>query len=175
MKTLLILRHAKAEAHGNAESDHGRALVPQGQDAAARMGVYLREKDLIPDIIFCSDAVRTVETLQRITPFLPDGIPQIVDQSFYLAEGSVLLRSVKNTEDTYQRILLIGHNPGCQELVLSLPADRNAASAMALPSKFPTAALAVLDFDIDQWSDLKIGIGYLVDLASPRELPDPST
>ncbi len=175
MKTLLILRHAKAQAQRNAESDHGRALAPQGQEASARMGVYLREKDLIPDIIYCSDAVRTVETLQRITPFLPDGIPQIIDGSFYLAEGSALLRSVKNTEDKYQRILLIGHNPGCQELAWSLPTDRNGASAMTLPNKFPTAALAVLDFDIDQWSDLKAGIGYLIDLVSPRELPDRST
>ena len=173
MKTLLILRHAKAEPQGKAESDHDRALTHQGQDSAARMGVYLREKDLIPDLIYCSDAVRTVETLQRITPCLADGIPQIIDKKFNLAEGSALLRSIKSSEDKYQRIMLVGHNPGCEVLALTVLKDHNTAPAMTLRNKFPPAALAVLNFDIDQWSDLEAGIGCLVDLVSPRELSDP--
>ncbi len=175
MKTLLILRHAKAEPHGQAESDHDRALTLQGQNTAASIGFYLRENDLIPDLIFCSDAVRTVETLQHITPFLADGISQIIDKRFYLAEGSALFRSVKNTEDKYQRILLVGHNPGCEVLALTLLKDHNTAPVMTLRNEFPTAALAVFNFDIDQWSDLEAEIGCLVDFVLARELPDPST
>ena len=133
----------------------------------------MRAKDLAPDCILCSDATRTLETLECIARSLPDDPPRTFDKKLYLAESATLLQSLRKLDDTYQRILLVGHNPGCQDLARSLVKDRNAELAITMRHKFPTAGLAVLDFDINQWSDLQAGTGYLADLAFPSDMPEP--
>jgi phosphohistidine phosphatase len=173
MKRLLILRHAKAGPHDE-KQDKQRDLVERGREDSARMGRAMREKGYVPDLVFCSSAKRTVETWNYAAPALDsDPAVEFLDALYDASETSILkcLRAVKKTAPV---LLYIGHNPGLERLAKLLarkpkePAERRAYAAMA--EKFPTAALAVLEFDVGKWADIAPASGTLSDFLTPKAL-----
>ena len=138
------------------------------------MGGYMREKKYVPSLVLCSTAARTRETLELLLPAL-GASPEIrYEDSLYLAVWPRLLDAVRTSPDAATPLLLIGHNPGIEQLAAALmrkPATlKGRAFADQLAEKFPTAALAVLDFRGDDWAAVKPGAGRLANFVRPKDL-----
>ena len=132
------------------------------------MADYLARKGVRPDLVLCSSAARTRETLERIAPVLRPDAQVEVEDGLYAAGASELLARLQRVPDAVESVLLIGHNPGCQDLALRL-----AGGGSELPrllEKLPTGALAVLELRGCTWSGLEPGDAELLDLVLPREL-----
>lgn len=175
LKTLYVLRHAKSDWSDGGLNDHDRPLNKRGLKAAPRMGAYLREKKYRPDLILCSTAKRAAETLDLIKPSLGD-VPVRYEQALYLASWDKLLERVRWIDDGASSALLIGHNPGLEELCVILSMRPKSASeterARMVAEKFPTCALAVLTFSVQSWRSVAQAQGRLVDFVRPRDLDE---
>ena len=151
MSRLYLLRHAKSSWDDPALADHDRPLAPRGRKAAKAIGAYLHEHDIEPELVLCSSAARTRQTLERV------GLTGQIEDTLYGAGASALLARLHEVPDDVASVMLIGHNPGMQQLAFDLA---------GLDDKFPTAALATLE--CDGWSDLERA--ELVDYVKPRDL-----
>ncbi len=176
MKTLLLLRHAKAESPAAAAKrgqagDRDRRLDPRGQKDCAQIGAYMKAKGYAPDLICASSAARTVETMERIAPLLGNKIDSETHDEFYLASGADLLRRLHAIDDSFACMMFIGHNPGLHELSLALAAHAPPTDFLRdLKTHFPTCALAALTFDQPSWGLCDVGDGRLVDFIYPKAL-----
>lgn len=163
-----MLRHAKSSRDGSSLDDFDRPLAPRGRKAAKRIGRHLSDNGLMPDAVLCSAALRTRQTWERLAKQLGSAPEPRYLKSLYLAPPSRLLDSLKRLDDTVETALLIGHNPGHQDLVLRLCGAGD--SLERVREKFPTGALAVIDCGPGRWADLAFGDGSLVELVYPRDL-----
>lgn len=176
MKRLLLLRHAKAVA-GNAKSgDHARALNERGRIDAPRVAIAMQHKGYAPDYVLCSTSKRTTETWELLAPEL-DSKPEVrFSDGFYLASAKSIVQALRGVGEAWDVVLVIGHNPGLEECALLLARKSRSEDERRrfdmLSEKFPTAALAVLDFEIQSWTELAPETGRLVDFIRPKELTD---
>lgn len=172
MKRLLLLRHAKAEAAS--ADDHNRALIARGQKDSVRMGRFLREDVYLPDHILCSDSRRTRETLGLILPELATNPTAQYLRELYLAEPEVVLAAIRRAPEKAGCLMVVGHNPGLEQVALALaaaPADKKARKRYdSMKQKFPTCALAVIDFDAARWEEVGPGRGDLDAFVRPKDL-----
>ncbi len=174
MKRLLLLRHAKAERGG--ADDLKRVLEKRGVKDSARMGRFLREDIYIPDLILCSNATRTRQTLEHLLPEL--GAAPKVDYltELYLPEPEVILSLIRRAPDRAGSLMIVGHNPGLEQCALALasvPLERKLRRRYdVMDEKFPTCALAVIDFQIALWRDVVPGLGELDAFVRPKDLED---
>ncbi len=171
---LYLLRHAKSDWGNKNLDDFDRPLSHRGITAAPRMGEYMRTRNYVPRLVKCSSAQRTRETLNHIMPLF-EPIPKVhYSRSLYLAEPKALLDDIRQTPDVSSTLLLVGHNPGIGALALALtalPKDRQEEIRKErLSEKFPTACLAVLDFDVNEWRAVKPLSAHLVDYMCPKDL-----
>lgn len=174
MKTLYLLRHAKSDWSDGALSDHARPLNARGRTAAPLVASYLKTKGYKPELILCSTARRTVETLDLLKPELPQKTQIRYEDPLYLAEPDKLLERINWVEDRINALMLIGHNPGMEMLAASLSGSGKTAAEKArktlLKEKYPTAALAVLAFTVKSWREVGLGSGVLADFVRPKDL-----
>ena len=174
MLRLLLLRHAKAE-QGSGEGDFARALTARGRDDAAKMGHALDTRAYIPDFIMCSSATRTVETLELLAPELAKAPRVAFLKNLYLAPAKRIIEAVRDAPESAKSLMVIGHNPGMEDLAVRLcrkpQSKAEAERSEVLREKFPTCALAVLDFEDGAWSKLEPGTGALADFLRPKDLP----
>jgi phosphohistidine phosphatase len=172
MLTLSLFRHAKSSWDDPGVKDFDRPLATRGEEAAPRMGAFMAEHDIQPQLILCSPAVRTRQTLDLVLPHLSGDPTVVYEDGFYLAPASQLLTRVRKVEAKVRHIMVVGHDPGMHGLAVEL-ADSGAPKLMqALAAKFPTAGLAVLDFDLDEWPQIGPGIGQLRLFMTPKRLGD---
>lgn len=164
MKSLLILRHAKAEADSYDGRDITRSLASRGKEDAARAGKVLRKLELVPDLIVTSPAVRTVETVTELLGKLHHQPPVVEEPGIYEATAEALLGIIKKQNEG-DRILLVGHNPGLEELIVRL-----VATSGGMQSWLPTCGMARIDFEVSSWSDIAAGAGSLIWLTNPEML-----
>ncbi len=168
-RELLLLRHAKSDRPVGIE-DFSRPLKKRGRRAAKQIGAWLREQQLIPDTILSSPAVRALATAQRVCRQLNIDESSIVcDERIYEAEVLTLLDVLKTCPHKTKRVLLVGHNPGLEDLLLELAA--HSVSPTSDGKQLPTAALARLTFE-GNWTDLTEGCATLVSLIRPDSLPE---
>ncbi len=172
MKTLYVLRHAKAKRSHRSGTDHARRLNARGRNAAVRVGSYMKKMNYAPDIIVSSSSARTLETSEVIKQLLDRRASIIVEYSLYLANPDRLLRTCRTLDGAYASALLIGHNPGMHKFALSLIKNQKNPFVRKLAGSFPTCALTVFRFDVDRWSSISPEAGELVDLVFPWELSD---
>jgi phosphohistidine phosphatase len=175
VKRLLLLRHGKAE--GSAADDAHRVLIARGEKDSARMGRFLRDDVYIPDLVLCSTATRTRQTLERMLPELGQPKPRIEYLSeLYLAEPEVILAAIRRAPDKCASLMVVGHNPGLEQCALALveiPLEKKLRRRYdVMDEKFPTCALAVIDFDVARWSDVREGNGDLDAFVRPKDLED---
>lgn len=170
MKTLLLLRHAKASRADLYLGDFDRPLTGRGRRAAALMGRVLAERQLVPDLILCSSARRARETCDGLAPALAPAPEVRFEDGLYLAEPPALLRHVQALPDATRTVLLIGHNPGLERLAVRLAGSAAGDSLERLKAKYPTGALAVLRFDRSRWQEAAPGTGRLDEFVAPRDL-----
>jgi phosphohistidine phosphatase len=170
-KTLYLLRHAKALAAEEGMSDEDRPLAPEGEEAAQRLGAYMRVSAIIPDFVLCSPSLRTRQTLELIQPYLPKGIQTEIDKDLYLASSGELFHRVQSLSDQFGAVMLIGHNPGLQNLAELLCDHSEKGLWQEMAMKFPPAALAEIQFKIRHWADVAPGTGTPTEFARPKNLP----
>ena len=170
---LLLLRHAKSDWSGSV-GDHDRPLASRGRKAMPRMGAFMRKKGYVPAAILCSTAARTKETVELLLPALRADPKIRYEESLYLGEWRTLLGVVQTAAAADTPLMVVGHNPGLEQLAIALSVqpedDGERARREKLERKFPTAALAVLDFAEPQWSAVTPGKGRLTDFVRPRDL-----
>jgi phosphohistidine phosphatase len=171
MKTLTLLRHAKSGWDDPVARDFDRPLNPKGQRAAQAMGRQMKAQGLDYDAVIASPAVRVVETLEQVAIGYGSDLAPGWDQRIYLASAATLLDLVHELPDAAGTALMVGHNPGLEELVLGLVSGGDLRGNVE--AKFPTASLAELHFDVAHWRDIQPGKGELVRFTRPRDL-DPS-
>ena len=170
MRTLYLLRHAKSDWGSPGLDDHDRPLAARGERAAAVMGVHFAQQQYEPSLVLCSSARRTRQTLEALLPHLPGPPELVVEERLYLASSSQLLGRLQEIDDGQLGVLLIGHNPGMAELAQALPKKGERATLRRLAARFPTAAAAVCEFDLERWRDLAPGSGRLLSYATPKDL-----
>jgi len=167
---LFLLRHAKSSWAESSVPDHDRPLNARGERAASLVGAHLAQQQTPPSLVLCSSALRTVQTLERVVALLPEAPAQSVERELYLAEPEVIFARVRAVDADHQRVMVIGHNPGIAVLAAALAA-RGASDARArLARKFPTAALAELRFNDDDWSTARPGSAELLSFWTPKDL-----
>lgn len=171
MVTLSLLRHAKSAWTQQGLKDFDRPLAPRGRRAAPAMGRYIAQQHLEPDLVICSTAVRARETLDLAIPEF--GKPPDVEYSdrLYMASPDRMLKVLHALPPDAGHAMLVGHNPGMHGLAAALAGDGEPASLMALAAKFPTAGLAVIDFECS-WEKLARNSGGLRLFMVPRRLPE---
>lgn len=179
MKTLTLLRHAKSGWDDPVARDFDRALNPRGERASRTIGQHMRDLGLVFDHVVSSPAVRCVDTLDGVWEGFGRTLHPNWDRRIYLASGATLLDVVHDQGDDHDHVLMCGHNPGLEDLVLMLVPDREDDSLRDdIEDKFPTASIAELEFDVDRWSGVGHGVVRLSRFIRPRDLdptlgPDP--
>jgi phosphohistidine phosphatase len=168
MRRVYLLRHAKSSWKDGSLADRERPLAGRGRKAARAMAGHLDDEGIRPDLVLCSPARRTRETLERIEDALGDGIEARFEETLYGATDATLLRCLNALPDEVDSVMLIGHNPGLEDLALALASE--GAELARLREKFPTAALATIDLPADRWSAVERGRGELVAFVRPRDL-----
>ena len=174
MLTLALLRHAKSSKDNPAIDDFDRPLNPRGITAAPQAGHMLRQLGFQPDLILCSPARRTRETLdlalpQMIGPPMMGSAPAITfEQTLYHATAAHHLDSVRGMPPAASRILIVGHNPGLYGLALILTGTAEEKILVRLNEGFPTAAIAILEFDAVAWHNIAAASGKLTHFITPR-------
>jgi phosphohistidine phosphatase len=164
MKTLLVLRHAKADREDADTTDHERALTKKGTKAARRMGELLKEKHLLPDLVLTSTAERarsTAELAAREAGYQSsvELVPEL-----YLAEPPAYLDALRRLGKDAERVLVVGHNPGIETLLFRLTGQAE---------HMPTAALAECELPISSWSELGSEVkGTLQNVWRPKDVED---
>jgi phosphohistidine phosphatase len=173
MKTVYILRHAKSDQSDGSIRDHDRPLNARGREAAPKMGAYIKAKGYRPALILCSTAQRTVETCNLVRPALGD-MTVMFEEGLYLAEARTILERVRRLDNSIGSVMVIGHNPGLEELAngLSVAPKTEAEEKMhrRMREKFSTCAFAAVEFPANAWRELKTGGGSLKDFMRPRDL-----
>jgi len=157
MKRLTLLRHAKSERDSPTGADFDRTLDDRGRADAARMGQKIRDLNLTFDLVLASPAQRVVETVEGVAGLSPRFDPRI-----YEASTEALLGIVRSTDDQVGSLLLVGHNPGFEQLAARLTDTE--------VDKMPTAALAEIELPVDHWRDVGESGGQLVRFVRPKGL-----
>lgn len=169
-RTILLLRHTKSSWDDSPETDFDRPLASRGRLAATLMGAYLAEERLIPDRVLCSSAARTRETWRRAAEEAGRTIPVDYLDSLYEAPPAAILKQLGKLDATVAYVLVVAHNPGLDMVAHSLVGDGVAEARRRLDEKFPTGALAVIDAELPEWSDIRPGCGRLLRFVTPKDL-----
>lgn len=166
MKYISIWRHAKAERPEYYSSDFERPLTERGLKDAARMSALIAHLEPTVDLILSSPSARTAQTVQALSAQIKGAIDPLWNEAIYLATADTLLSLLKALPENVRHVVLVGHNPGLEELASGLcgsaPED--------VFVRMPTAALAHVVIEAEHWSMLRWGGGQLKLLVTPKAL-----
>jgi phosphohistidine phosphatase len=160
VRTLLVLRHSKS-GHDEPGPDKQRTLTERGRKDARRMGELVRERDLLPDRVLCSTATRARQTLELFSEGAElEGPVDFVD-ALYLAEPKAIVREIAARGGASERLMVVGHNPGLEDLVTELTSER---------TELATTALAECALPIESFSELDLATaGRLASIFRPKD------
>jgi len=163
-KTLILFRHGKSDWDAGVEIDHDRPLAKRGVKAAKAMGRMLAEVEQLPDLAIASTAVRARDTLAFATEAgrWPSRVEH--DEALYDTTPEAALAFIQQLPEEHDSVMLVGHETTWSELVALLTGGGNL--------RFPTAAMARVEFSVDSWRDARPGAGHLVWFIPPRFLTD---
>jgi phosphohistidine phosphatase len=171
MKTLTLFRHGKSGWDSPVSRDFDRPINERGSAGSRLLGQHLRQAGWSFDHVVSSPAVRCTETLEAFWEGYGETKHPNWDRRVYLASGVTLFDVVTDFPDTASSVLLCGHNPGLEDLVLMLvPDTKGDALRDAIETKFPTAAAAELKFDVESWHSIREGMAVFSQLVRPRDL-----
>ena len=169
MTTLTLLRHAKSRWDKSELADFDRPLAPRGIEAAPAMGRFMQSRAIVPKLVLCSPARRARQTLDLVLPFLSPRPEVKVEADLYPAAPEDMLGVIHAIPDVYDHVMLVAHNPGLQTLAQDLTGPGTNALVADLADKFPTAALAVLEFN-GSWQQIGPAKGELRLFMAPKRL-----
>lgn len=171
MRRLILLRHAKSD-WPDGIADPERPLAPRGRTAAPRIGSYIAREELVADRVLVSPARRTRETWDLVAAQLPPVKVVASEPRIYDASASRLLSVLREQPKEAHSLMLVGHNPGLEDLAQMLAGGGSASHLSKMSEKFPTGALAVIDLPVDEWSAVAPATGRLDRFVTPRDLPE---
>ncbi len=174
MLRLYLLRHAKSSWANPALADYDRPLNKRGRNDLPNVARYMIEQDYQPERILCSGAMRTRQTLAGILPGLTSDTSIQLLSALYEGYAPDYLIQLRQHAQNNQSVMIIGHNTGMQEIALRLITQGNPELIADIETKFPTGALAVLDFDVTSWNDVSAQTATLTDFIKPRDLLSPT-
>lgn len=161
MKTLLLLRHAKSSWDDASLADFERPLAPRGRRDAPLVGRALAASGHMPDVVISSPAKRARETVAAVLEAAGLLVAPSFDESVYAASSAELIKVVRNIPDAASCAMMVGHNPGFEDL-----AERLAGS----PERMPTAALTCIQFEVDRWADVEDRAGKTLWRLTPKKI-----
>ena len=170
MKRLAILRHAKSSWDDPGLDDFNRPLNERGWKAARRLGRELRHRGIRFDLVLSSTSARTRETIDGVQEKFDFGAPIEFDPELYLASEQLLLERVRALDETVGAPLIVGHNPGVEQLITGLSRDDSEGLRERVAGKLPTGALAIIELPAKRWTEVAPGSGEIVELIFPKEL-----
>ncbi|MEA3064943.1 MAG: phosphohistidine phosphatase [Sphingomonadales bacterium] len=169
MKSLTLLRHAKSGWDDPVTRDFDRPLNPRGRRAARTVGAEMKAQGLAFELVLASPARRVVETLDEIAGGY-GAIARCYDERLYLAAAATLLHIVRHAPDDVGRLLLVGHNPGLEELALRLARGDGDALRGEVEVKYPTGTVVEIELPVERWSEVRQGSGRIARFIRPRDL-----
>ncbi len=169
MLRLLLLRHAKAVPFAGS-GDLERALTGRGRADAARLGAFIAGEKIAPQAAVHSGSRRTQQTLDIVLSKLKVDAPISVEPRLYEAADATFLSVLRRCPDEARTLLLVGHNPSLAEAACRLAGTGDRPALLKMAAKFPTSALAIIDFDADHWREVAEGAGRLVRFVTPGSL-----
>jgi phosphohistidine phosphatase len=161
MKTLFLLRHAKSSWDDPSLRDFDRPLAKRGKRDVPRVSKAFIKRGPIPDFIISSPAARARQTVEAFVKSAGLDVRPQFDESIYGASSAELMKLIRRMPDAASCVMLVGHNPGIEDLVARLVGSYN---------RMPTAALACIEFAVDSWKEVEYGEGKLLWLLRPKEL-----
>jgi phosphohistidine phosphatase len=161
MKTLYLLRHAKSSWKEPGLEDFDRPLNDRGREAAPLVGRFMRKRQLTVDLLLSSPAARARQTAALVKEAAALSAELLYDERIYEADAERLLEVVSQAAESADALMLVGHNPGMEELLQTLTGERR---------EMPTAALACVVLDVEKWGKARAGAGRLEWLVRPKEL-----
>lgn len=161
MKTLLLLRHAKSSKDDPSLKDFDRPLNARGKKDTQLIGTYIRNQKMNADLVISSPAERARQTAELVLKSAGLKVELTFDKRIYEASGRRFLNVISQVEDTANTVILIGHNSGFEELFEALIGEAR---------HLPTASLTCIELDVEKWSKVRTGVGYLKWLVAPKEL-----
>jgi phosphohistidine phosphatase len=167
---LTLMRHAKSAWDDPGLDDHDRPLNKRGRRDAPRMAKWIADQGARPDLIIASTSRRTRETTAVVRDVLGGEGPVRFSKAVYLATPDALLAVVHKVPARVGHLMLVGHNPGMEQFALTLAGDGDPALRDDLATKFPTAAVAMLRFEVDSWSQVGPSLGTLAAFMVPKRL-----
>lgn len=171
MKRLTVLRHAKSSWEEPNTDDFDRPLNDRGWKAARRMGRELKHRKMTFDLALASPAARVRETLDGVREGHGEFAFEVrFDERIYMALASTLLEIVRELPESAHAPLIVGHNPGLEQLIANLTSDDDGHLRERALEKFPTAALATIELPAKSWKDVEEGRGTIAELILPRDL-----
>ncbi|NOU03767.1 MAG: histidine phosphatase family protein [Novosphingobium sp.] len=174
MKLLGLFRHAKSDWQDPRARDFDRPLNPRGRKGAALLGRHIADSGAQWDHVIASPAIRCAETIEIACEAAQRPIAINWDRRIYLASSATLADLLREQDDSFNAVLMVGHNPGLEDLIFDLvPDDGTSPLRDVVEIKFPTASYAVLELAIERWADLADNCARLTSLTRPRDL-DPA-
>jgi len=170
MKTVFLLRHAKSAWDNPDLRDFDRTLSPRGRKAATAMGAYMKDEGLFPDLVISSPSARTRETLERLQEGLGKALKVNFLDSLYLGAARTLAEDAMAAPEEATSLMIVGHNPGMHSLAVHWAAKGPQDLLESLYAKYPTGALAEIEFRVNNWPALALAHGELKRFVLPRNL-----
>lgn len=162
MKTLLLMRHGKSSFKDEKLKDRDRHLAKRGHKNAVQMGQLLKEQELIPQLLLSSAVERSKETAEDLLSSADNPVEVVYLEHLFMAEPDLILDALKLLSDSYERVMVIGHNPGLESLVQILTGQIES---------LPTAAIAFISLPISSWRELKKDVkAELIQLWKPKDI-----
>jgi phosphohistidine phosphatase len=169
MLTLYILRHAKSSWALPGVNDHDRSLNDRGINDLPKIGQMMKANGFVPDMVLCSSAKRTQDTLEGVLLELATKPPVSISSDLYASGSDYYLRIIKNAPDC-KSLMIVGHNPMCDEITRLLVKDGEAQAIADLAEHYPTGTLAVMEFEEDDWQDIKPKSAFLKVFQIPKNI-----
>lgn len=167
MRTLLLLRHAKASVGDGRMRDHDRPLAPRGQRDAPKIGAYMGKHRLIPDRALVSPAKRTRETWDLVQPALGARLSASFEERLYDASPQTVIDVLQETGTDHPTLLVIAHNPSLHRVAMGLVAAGDLEAREQLREGLPTSGLVTIEFPFDDWGKLHAQAGRLTHFVTP--------
>jgi len=164
-----LLRHAKSSWDDPGLPDPERPLAPRGLKAAARLREHLRRSRFSPDLVLCSPAVRTVETLDRVRDGLAGDLRVEIEDELYAADADYLLARLRRLPESTSSVMVVGHNPGIADLAVGLAKGGEGKALERMRRKFATGGLATLSVSL-AWRNLGWDTATLEAFVVPKQL-----
>lgn len=170
LKKLYLLRHAKSDQNADVASDKERPINPRGKKDCITIGNYLKANSIRPDLVLCSDAVRTTQTANNIFKTAGFDVPIVFLKELYLATPGEILKEIAKIDNSISSIMVICHNPGIHQLAAALVGNGDRQSILNINDGFPTNALAMLSLNTEKWAVIDPKSAYLDNYITPKIL-----